>query len=390
MQHFMKYGMWALGLVLLFMVGSDPVFAQIENNSIDALTEPFKGLLPQAEFVKQWAVTLFLTLMTIEFVYSGFVLIMGGSDLSAFGRYLVTRVFIIALATGLYNSGDLIANLIRATMGQVGANLGGVEPIPSNIIEQGIALAQRLAGDVSWWDGPKGVPIIIAALVISVIFGMVAANMVVVLIEVYVLTTLGAFLLGFMGASITRDYAIAYWRYVFAVSVKLAIMQIIVGIGFMVVEGWFVDMGKITSQGVFVILSTVLVIATLTRVLPDAAQNLVSGTTGGGFGGVAGTVSQLSSVANSMRQTAGAVSSAAGSLAKSAANTALATKAAASAAKGSGATGAAVASGAAANIAKAVGQEVGKSVRGVNGPVAARQSFSQRVNRNLTKEANKS
>jgi len=46
-------------------------------------------------------------------------------------------------------------------------------------------------------------------------------------------------------------------------------------------------------------------------------------------------------------------------------------------------------SGAAANIAKATGQEIGKSIRGVNGPVAARQSMAQRVNRNLTKQANK-
>ena len=65
----------------------------------------------------------------------------------------------------------------------------------------------------------------------SIIFAMIAANMVVVLAEIYILTVVGAFLLGFMGAAITRDYAIGYFRYTIAVSFKLLIMQVIVGLG---------------------------------------------------------------------------------------------------------------------------------------------------------------
>ena len=121
-----------------------------------------------------------------------------------------------------------------------------------------------------------------------------------------------------MGAAITRDYAIGYFRYTIAVSFKLLIMQVIVGLGFTVMDGWLngLGAGQITGTGMFALVSTAVVFATLTNTLPNAARDLISGTSSGSFGGVGGAVGQMSSTANSMRQAAGAMSSTAVSMTK--------------------------------------------------------------------------
>ena len=382
---------WLSLLATILVTSIDPAFAQIPDNALDDILDQFKQNLPAGRVVKNYAQTLFYSLLLIEFVYTASQLIFSGSDLGAFGKYLMSRVFIMGLAVLIFNSGDLIALIIRNTIDTVATNVGGVEPNPANIIERGVSLSATLADDVSWWNATKAVPILIAGIVMSIIFAMIAANMVVVLAEIYILTVVGAFLLGFMGAAITRDYAIGYFRYTIAVSFKLLIMQVIVGLGFTVMDGWLngLGAGQITGTGMFALVSTAVVFATLTNTLPNAARDLINGTSSGSFGGVGGAVGQMSSTANSMRQAAGAMSSTAVSMTKTAGSMGMAAQAASKMAKSGGATGAAVMSGAAANIAKATGHEIGKSIRGVNGPVAARQSMAQRVNRNLTKQANK-
>lgn len=387
----LRPSIWCAVIAAVLITSIEPAFAQIPDNALDQVLNPFKLLLNQQQTVKNWSINLFYSLLLIEFIYTASQLIFSGSDLGAFGKYLMSRIFIMGLAVLLFNSGDWVSLAIRASLDQVAQNLGGVEPNPANIIETGIELSAGLADEVSWWNAGKAIPILIAGIILSIVFAMIAANMVVVLAEVYILTTVGAFLLGFMGAAITRDYAIGYFRYTIAVSFKLLIMQLIVGIGITIMNGWVTGLagGDVTGSGLFTLVGTAVVFATLTRTLPDAARDLINGTSSGTFGGVGGAVSQMSMTANSMKQAAGSMQSTAVNMTKTAGSMGMAAQAASKMAKNSGATGAAVASGAAANIAKAAGQEIGKSIRGVNGPVSQRQSMTQRVNQNLTKQANK-
>jgi len=380
--------LFSLAMVLLLPWGE--ANAQVvPDNALDELVRPFRDLLGLIPDVRNLASTLFWSLLLLELVISGFSLFWTGADFSAVGRWLVERIIVIIVAIYMFRNGPYIAQLISFTFEDVGVAMGGIQLSPTDVIERGILLASQLQKELSWWDGVKAIPTLLAALILSMIFAAIGANMIVILCELYLIMVAGVFLMGFAGSTWTRDYALGYFRYMIAVGFKLLTMQVLVGLGLTVIEAWLtgLDGGDIKNMSMITIISTMLVFWTLVKTLPSAAADMVRGHTSGGFGGVGGPGMQM---VNSMKSSVSNMSKAATSMASSATNMAMASKAASSVAKAGGAKGtAAVTSGAAANLAKATATEIGKSIRGINGPVAGRQSMSQRVNRNLTKQANK-
>jgi len=385
-----------LSLVLMLVpFGSAVAQTYIPNNAIDAISLPFIQLTTLSSAIAGLAATLFISLLTIEMMVSGFGLFWSGSDLNQFGKWIVERLLIIGIAVYLFQNGPWIGTIIKWTLEEVGIQAGGVPLNPANIVEKGVTMAGELVDSVSWWDGAGAIPVLIAALVMIIIFALIGANMVVVMCELYVLATVGAFLLGFAGSSWTRDYALGYFRYILAVCFKLVAMQVLVGLGLGVIDGLIAGLtgDQLRSVSLFTLISTMLVFWALTNSLPGAAADMVrGGGTNGGFGGVgsagASMVNSMSSTANTMSRAGGSMMAAANSMGKSAANIGMAASAAGKMAQAGGAKGpAAVIAGAAGNMAKATAQEVGKSVRGINGPISQRQSMSQKVNRNLTQKA---
>ena len=388
-----KYTYMAKGAIalLLLIIPFGIAFAQIPNNAVDEIIEPFVDLADSTDDIRDLATSLFWALITIEFVITAISLFWAGSDFNAFGRFLVERMVVIGIAIYMFQSGPWIAWMLQWVFSFVGLAAGGIEPNPTEVIETGIKLGTELSNSVGFWDGAASIPILIAALLLSILFALIASNMTLVLIELYILTTVGAFLLGFAGSSWTRDYAIGYFRYVIAVSFKLVVMQVLVGVGLTVITGWIgtITGAGIKNTGMLTLISTMIVFYSLTNTLPAAAAGLVSGTTTGGFGEASSGISQFN---NSMKAAANTVKGAVGAIASAgnaAKNFGQAANSAAKVSKNSGASGtAAVVSGATGNMAKALGQEIDKSSRGINGPLAQRQSYTQRVNRNLTKQAN--
>ena len=387
-----------LSIVLMFApMGAAIAQVYIPDNAVDAVLLPFITLSSGSRAIAELGQTLFWSLLTIEMLISGFTLFWSGADFGQFGKWLVERMLIIGFMIYLFQNGPWLATIIRWTLESVGVQAGGVSLNPANIIEKGVEMAGQLVTTISWWDGPAAIPVLLTGLLMVIIFAFVGANMVVVMCEVYLLVTIGAFLLGFAGSSWTRDYAVGYLRYTLAVAFKLAAMQVLVGLGLQVIEGWVFNLtgDELRSTSLFTLIATMLVFYALTNTLPGAAADMVRGHgSSGGFGGVGSAgqsiVSNMRSASSSVSSAAGALTSASSNLAKTTANLGMAAGAAGKIAQADGAKGpAAVVAGAAGNMAKAAAQEVGKSVRGINGPMSSRQSMSQKVNRNLSKQANK-
>ena len=372
-------------LVVLLLPVGEAMAQIIPDNAIDDLLEPFEELLEIVPDIRDLASTLFWSLLLMELVISGLSLFWTGADFNAVGRWLVERILMIILAIYMFRNGPYIAQLIAQTFETVGIRMGGIRTNPTDVIERGILLASQLQSELSWWDGVKAIPTLLAALILSMIFAAIGANMIVVLCELYLLMVAGVFLMGFAGASWTRDMALGYFRYMISVGFKLLVMQVLVGLGLTVIEGWLngLNGGDIRNLSMITIISTMVVFWTMVKTLPNAAAELVNGRMGGSFGGVAGSgmqmVNNMKSASSSMSSTASIMRGAA----KSMGTAAMAAKSASQASKAGGATGAAVVSGAAANLASASRQEMGKSLQGISGP----GTMGQRINRNVTKRA---
>jgi len=372
-------------LTMVLLPSGDALSQVIPDNAIEQVRAPFEALFGEVDRIRDFASTLFYSLLLLELVISGFSLFWTGADLNAVGRWLVERIVVLILALYLFRNGPWIAEMIVNSFAFLGVQLGGINPTPSDVVERGIVLAADLQSEVSFWDGAKAIPTLLAALILSLIFAAIGANMLVIMCELYLLMVSGIILMGFAGASWTRDIALGYFRYMISVGFKLLVMQVLVGLGLSVIEGWIsgINGGDLQNVSLMSLISLMVVFYTLVKTVPHAASELVNGRMGGGFGGVAGSgmqmVSNMRSASSSMSSSASMISNAARSMGTAA----MSMKAASQTAKAGGATGAAVVSGAAANIAKATGQEVSKSMQGIKGP----GSIGQRVNHNLTQRA---
>ena len=61
---------WLSLLATILVTSIDPAFAQIPDNALDDILDQFKQNLPAGRVVKNYAQTLFYSLLLIEFVYT--------------------------------------------------------------------------------------------------------------------------------------------------------------------------------------------------------------------------------------------------------------------------------------------------------------------------------
>ena len=289
-------GLFTSTLTLMFI--TDLAFAQVPNNGTEAILETFRDIRTlNLERIRDLATNTFYSLMLIEITVSACVLAWNGADLNSFGRWITERFLLSGIMIFLFNFAPQIVGLIEWTVEELGITLGGAPADPSEVLESGVKIAGDLAESVGWWAGASAIPVLLASILLALMFASIAANMAVVLAEIYLISTLGIFLLGFAGGSWTRDYAINYFRWILSVSMKLATMQLIVGLGFTLINTWFVRLSfdDLKNTSMLTLLGTVLVIYTLTKTLPNAMADMVRGHDTGNVGSVRSSASTIGS-----------------------------------------------------------------------------------------------
>lgn len=344
-------------------------WAQIPANASEEILIPFRQLRADHMVpIRDAARVLFYSLLLIELTLSACTLVWNGADLNSFGRWITERFILSGIMVYIFTYGPSIGSDIQDTLRDVSLLAGGVASNPSEVLDLGVNISGKLAGAVGWWDGGEAIPVLFASILMALIFAAISANMMVVLAEIYIVSTLGIFLLGFAGGSWTRDYAIGYFRWLLAVVFKLAAMQLLVGEGLSLVSVWVNNLvsstASIQNASMLTLLGTVLIIYTLSKTIPDSAADMIRGTSSGGMGSVAASAaalgSSMKSVSQKMVSAARGTASGAAKGANAIANSSFGASAGSMAAK--------TVSGAAGNSSSG-----GKSGGSAKGPVAARR-----------------
>ena len=175
-----------------------------------------------------------------------------------------------------------------ATGGTLQVDAGGV-------LNQGITLADRI------WDAANPlttIPMGMAALVVVVIYGAIAAYMLLVMAEMYIVTAAGSLLLGFGGSAWTVDYARRYITYTLSVGVKMYALFLVVGMGSQFLDSWVfgVDVGVIDQ--LFGLVGVLFVLMLLVVTVPNMIQGIVNGSSiGSGGPAITGMVSGVANMA---------------------------------------------------------------------------------------------
>jgi len=179
---------------------------------------------------------------------------------------------------------------------------------PSFILKRGLDLSVEIYEAATGWASTYVYALLSVPIVM--LYGLMAAFVLLVFVETYFVTAAGVVLLGFGGNQWTNDYAIRYLTYCLSVGMKLFVTLLIVGLGEQLIHSWALgtsDWGAIGT--VFSLIGVLILLVVLVWMLPNIIQGVVNGSSlssgAGSFGAVAAVGGGMAAGAGAMA--AGAV-----------------------------------------------------------------------------------
>lgn len=101
----------------------------------------------------------------------------------------------------------------------------------------------------------------------------------------------GIILLGFGGASFTKDIAIKFVMFAISIAFKLFVLQLVLGLGISFITSF--ETATSTFQDVFIVIGASIVLLALVHTLPELCSSIINGasvSSGTGLGAAAGGV----------------------------------------------------------------------------------------------------
>src|SRR3954454_22188479 len=270
-------------LVFLAPTEAQAQVAAAVGGSLDTIVDKFKEATSQWESaIKKAAISLFWILAAIEFAVTALFLVLAGGGFQSLAAEIVKRILVVGIFFFILDQGTSIVDAVIQSFRQLSASAGGAGFKPSDIFNAGVSIAQKLADNVSFWtDTTKSLALLIAALVIVICFALIAAIVIVTMVEMYIVTYAGIILLGFGGSAFTKDYAVKYLTYAVSVGLKLMVMGLVVGIGQSILTSTAQGFQNKTNTEVYIVVGVAIVLLAVTKALPAMLQSIVVGSSVG-------------------------------------------------------------------------------------------------------------
>ena len=264
------------------------------------------------------ATRIFWILVAIQLTWSAIWWVLDREDglavVSSLLRQVVAIGFFYAL---LLNGGTWIPAAIQG-FSQAGATAAGITNLsPTGVFDQGLALANKIlnaTADLGLLDGFFASLIAgISALVVVIAFAIIAAQLLVVLVESFIVIGAGVLFLGFAGSRWTKFFTERYLSYLASVGVKLFVLYLIMGVGMGIAARWMpiLERGGFSPIPFFYVMGGSLVFVFLTWHIPAVAGSMMAGAVSLSLGDAVYPAVLGSRVVGSGVVTAGAVGAAA-------------------------------------------------------------------------------
>ncbi len=188
---------------------------------------------------------LFWLLAFIEFGWSAIALALDKTDLQSWIAGLIRKLMWIGAFYALLVNGSTWIPDILDSFEQIGQNASGLgAPIsPSSVFVQGLDVAGSLLAGASgsaFLSGDIGSALLCAvgALLIFVSYVIITINLVVTLVESYLVVSAGYIFLGFGGSRWTAPYAERYIGLAVSIGIKLLVLYCVIAAGQTLGAGW--------------------------------------------------------------------------------------------------------------------------------------------------------
>ena len=236
-----------------------------------------------------YAKDIFGSLAVLEFVWSGAQYALRKNDLPDF----ITGAFLKMLSLSFFffvlidMAPTFIPDIINSFI-TIGANIGGVPMIsvdsPGTFVSLGISMVVQMfngLGKLSLGNEIGAIfPVALAALFIFIAFIIIAAQLLIILIESYIVLGAGAVMLGFLGSRWTNTFGEKYYGYAVSIGIKLMVIELVAGLGMKMAGVWMEEL--LHAQGVhlgmyFDIAMGSVLFAALAMMVPSLAGSFMNG-----------------------------------------------------------------------------------------------------------------
>ena len=274
-------GLAALALALVPEAGAQAPPPEV----LDTIVEDFRDAADNARpALLAIARGTFGVLAVIEIALSGLTW-----TLRAEGPYkvltgLVVKLGWLAFAFGLIATFDVWFPPVINGFLAAGQSASPGTFSPGEVLGLGVEISTSMVGamfeDLSILDvdGPTLTNIVlvaIAALVMEVLFAVIAGMVVLVLVESFLVLACGSLVLGFAAFRGTASLADRFVAYVFSVGIKLFVLFLLVSVGMDVADGWLpiIESNPGTVAPMLAVLGGAITFALLVIVLPSKAAS---------------------------------------------------------------------------------------------------------------------
>lgn len=190
-----------------------------------------------------YANRLFGILALIEFAWTAAILVLERTDLQGWTAALIRKMMFIGMFFALLNFGaDWIPRIINSfqTIGQTASGLGSLAP--TDVLVKGLNIAGHLLSGAasSGWMGNFGtaLSLVFAALLAFLAFLGLTVQLVVTLVESYLVVGAGFIFLGFGGSRWTAPYVERFISLAVSTGVKIMVLYLLLGAGLTLTDGW--------------------------------------------------------------------------------------------------------------------------------------------------------
>jgi type IV secretion system protein TrbL len=267
-------GLAGIGFIIAAAV---PAHAQ-SVNVLDQIVMEFKTRAAGWEStLRSFAMGTFGILATIELAWAAIRLAFRRSDVSEWLAEIVNQIlflgFFLALLENSVTWGQAIVNSFRQAAGAAGG--GGIAP--SDVFAAGVKIASMVLSQMSIWHPEASAGLMVAGIVIEICFALMAAFMVLALVESFLIISMGVLFMAFGGTRWTKDFAISTVRYTVSVGAKLFVLQLLVSIGASLIQTWANSFTDVTDASLCILVGSSIVMLALVKVLPETMQSIVNG-----------------------------------------------------------------------------------------------------------------
>lgn len=273
----------ALALASVILLATAPAVAQ-SPMVLDQIVSQFQATAAGWQgTLRSFALTSFYILALVELAWSLSRLALGRADFSEWLGELVRQImflgFFLALLRNSVTWSTAIVNSFRQAAGAAGNS--GIEP--SDVFTAGVKLATTVLRQMSLFDPAASAGFMVAGIVILVCFALMAAGMVLALVESYIIISAGVLFMAFGASRWTKDFAVSTIRYAVSVGAKLFIMQLLLSVGTGFIQTWANTnaAGQMDNAALCVLIGVSIVLLALVKIIPDTFQRMINGSSFG-------------------------------------------------------------------------------------------------------------